>query len=236
MLLATYRQRRPDTPIYKLLWWQLYHAITWVWFKLCYRFRAYGAEHVPTTGPVLLLSNHQSFLDPIIVNLGIPHRQCVPLARRPLWKSAIYRALVVPFDAIPVDQEGPGDLRAMKTCIETLKKGHAMMLFPEGARSHDGQVQPFEAGLMLLVKRAKPTVVPVALEGAFRVWPRNGGKPHAFGRIACKYGQPISADELLALESDDARELLRQRVEALRIQLAETLNLPAAEQATDEHQ
>ncbi|MEM7576356.1 MAG: lysophospholipid acyltransferase family protein [Planctomycetota bacterium] len=220
-----YRDRRPDTPIYKLLWWQFYHAITWVWFKLCYRFRAAGTEHVPKTGPVLLLSNHQSYLDPIIVNLGIPHRQCVPLARKTLWKSAIYRALVVPFDAIPVDQDNPSDLKAMKACVTTLKNGHAMMLFPEGARTHDGAVGSFEAGMMLLIKRAKPTVIPVALEGAYAVWPNSQSKPRPFGNVACRYGEPIAAETLLAMGSDDARDFLRERVETMRSALHAELGL-----------
>ncbi|MEM8782641.1 MAG: lysophospholipid acyltransferase family protein [Planctomycetota bacterium] len=221
-----YTDRRPHTPIYKLLWWQLYHAITWVWFKLCYRFRCSGVEHVPRTGPVLLISNHQSFLDPIVVNLGVPHRQCVPLARKTLWNSAFYRALTLPFDPIPVDQENPGDLKAMKASIETLKKGHAMMLFPEGSRTHDGAVGSFEAGMMLLVKRARPTVVPVALEGAYAIWPNSRRRPRPFGKIACRYGEPVPAEALLEMSSEDARELLRGKVEAMRAELHDTLGLP----------
>ncbi|MEM1098865.1 MAG: lysophospholipid acyltransferase family protein [Planctomycetota bacterium] len=221
-----YRDRRPHTPIYKLLWWQLYHAITWVWFKLCYRFRSHDIAHVPTTGPVLLLSNHQSFLDPIIVNLGIPHRQCIALARKTLWDSAVYRFLVIPFDAIPVDQENPSDLKAMKGCIDALKKDQAMMLFPEGSRTPDGTTQEFEAGLMLLVKRAKPTVVPVALEGAYDAWPNTRSKPKLFGRIACKFGKPIAADDLLAMGNDEAREHLRSTVEAMRLELRASLGHP----------
>lgn len=217
------KARQPGTPLYRILWWQAYHAITFVWFVTCYRFRAYGARHVPDAGPVLLLSNHQSYLDPIIVGLGASKRQFRPLARKTLWDSAVFRALELPFNSIPVDQESTGDLRAMKACIAALKEQHAVLVFPEGGRTPDGHVQPFQSGVMLLVKRARPLVVPVAVAGAFDAWPIGAKRPKLLGRIGCMYGKPIPAEELLALHGHDALRLLEHRVESLRVDLAERL-------------
>ncbi len=221
MLLTRLRARQPGTPIHRILWWQGYHFITFVWFVACYRFRAYGVRNIPDTGPVLLLANHQSYLDPIVVGLGGSKRQFRPLARKTLWDSALYRALVIPFDAIPVDQDsGAGDLKAMKACIEKLKQGHAVLVFPEGGRTEDGHVHDFQPGVMLLIKRAKPKVVPVALEGSFDAWPKGRKLPKLTGTIGCVYGDPVDPDELLAMGNDAALTHLRDTVASLREQLA----------------
>ncbi len=222
-MLKRLRARQPGTPVYRILWWQLYHGITFLWFVACYRFRAYGVRRVPDEGPVLLLSNHQSYLDPIIVGLGASKRQFHAMARKTLWDSALFRGLTVPLNPVPVDQESSGDLQAMKTCIERLKQGHAVLVFPEGGRTEDGRVHDFAPGIMLLVKRAKPRVVPVALEGAFDAWPKGRKAPRLRGTIGCVYGEPIAADELLAMRTHDALEMLKGRVEKLRAELAERL-------------
>ena len=104
-MLRRLQERQPGSPLYRILWWYLYHALTFYWFVPCYRYRSWGGRNIPDTGPVLLLSNHQSFLDPIIVGLGGHKRQFHPLARKTLWDSALYRALTVPMNPIPVDQD-----------------------------------------------------------------------------------------------------------------------------------
>ena len=77
---------------------------------------------------------------------------------------------------------------------------------------------------MLIIKRAKPTIVPVALEGAYDAWPRRKKLPRPFGRMACQYGKPIPAEEILAMKPKAALEHLRQTVESLRLDLAEQMS------------
>ena len=86
-MLAAIRRRQPHAPLYRIAWWVLLYILSYVWFLLCYRFRRFGIEHIPHDGAVLFLSNHQSYLDPIIVGLGCGHRrQFFALARSTLWK------------------------------------------------------------------------------------------------------------------------------------------------------
>lgn len=221
-LLKHLRRRQPGHPIARILWWHACHALCVVWFAVCYRFRFFGQHHIPRTGPVLFVANHQSMLDPIIVGIGSSHRQFYAMARKTLWNNKLLGHMMNTLNAIPVDQDKP-DASTMKRCIDILKQNHALLIFPEGARTLTGQTEPFEPGLMLIIKRAKPTIIPVALEGAYDAWPRTKKLPKPFGRIACQYGKPIPAEEVLAMKPKDGLEHLRQTVESLRVKLAEQM-------------
>lgn len=221
-LLRRLRWRQPGEPIHRILWWELYHWITWLWFVSCYRWRAWGVRNVPDEGPVVFVSNHQSFLDPIVVGLGCHKRQFHPLARKTLWKSKFYRVLTVPMNPIPVDQEA-GDLKAMKACIEKLRQGHALLLFPEGARTRDGNVQPFANGIKLILKRSGAAVVPVGIAGVFEAWPIHAKLPKPTGRIGVAYGKPISPEELKRLGPDAGLALIHRRVVALHEEVQQRL-------------
>ena len=222
-MLRDLKQRQPGHPIRRILWWHCCHALCVVWFAFSYRFRFFGQANIPRTGPVLFVSNHQSMLDPIIVGIGASHRQFYAMARATLWNSKALGWIMDSLNAIPVDQDNP-DASTMKRCIEVLKDNHALLIFPEGARTLSGTTQPFEPGTMLVIKRAKPVIIPVALEGAYDAWPRTKKLPKPFGRIACVYGEPIEADELLKdRKPQEALEYLHSKVERLRLELAESM-------------
>ncbi len=216
------RHRQPGAPLYRVLWWYVYHVLCFVLFVPLYRYRTYGVHNIPDTGPVLLLSNHQSFFDPIVIGLAAHKRHFYAMARATLWDSAIYRRITVPLNAVPVDQ-GTGDVKAIKRCIEVLNEGHALLIFPEGARCEDGEVHDFQSGLMLILKRAKPAVVPLAVEGAFDIWPIGAKRPKLRGRVACSFGPPIPAQDLLDLSTPDALNHLQHQVIGLQDQLRQTM-------------
>jgi len=221
-MLKRLRQRQPGHRLARIAWWHFCHMLCVVWFYTCYRFRFFGQDNIPRTGPVLLVSNHQSMLDPIIVGLGSSHRQFYALARATLWDTKWLGRIMDSLNAIPVDQDKP-DASTMKHCIEVLKQNHALLVFPEGARTLSGETEPFEPGTMLIIKRAKPIVVPVALDGAYDAWPRTKKRPKLFGRIACVYGEPIEAEDLLSVKPAEALETLRKKVESLRLELADSI-------------
>ncbi len=222
MLFNRFKQRQPGHTLRRILWWHLCHMFCVVWFAFSYRFRFFGQHNIPRTGPVLLVSNHQSMLDPIIVGIGSSHRQFYAMARATLWNNKLLGVMMDSLNAIPVDQDKP-DASTIKRCIEVLKQNHALLIFPEGARTFTGRTEAFEAGLMLIIKRAKPVIVPVALDGAFDAWPRTRKCPKPFGRIACVYGKPIQAEELLAMTPQEALKHLQASVEGLRLELSESI-------------
>lgn len=220
--LAPLRRRQPGSPLWRVFAWYAMHAVCFVWFTLCYRYRGWGVQRIPETGPLLIVANHQSFYDPIIVGLAGHKRQFHALARATLFHNRFFAGLIRLLNAIPVEQ-GAGDTRAMRTSVDVLKKGHALLVFPEGARTLTGATEPFATGTWLLIKRARPRVLPVAIEGAYDIWPRKSKLPRPFGRIGYMIGRPIDPDELLAHDADEGLELLRHRVESMRLDLREKL-------------
>jgi 1-acyl-sn-glycerol-3-phosphate acyltransferase len=222
-MLDALRKRQPGQPLWRILWWHLLHLVCFLWFAVMYRFRAWGGHNIPAEGPVLLVSNHQSFFDPIVVGLGSHHRQFCALARSGLFKNKLFGWLIRSLNAISVEQ-GASDTRAMRACVNVLKDGQALLVFPEGARTPTGQVQRFESGTMLLIKRARPTVVPVAISGAYAAWPRDRAAPRLRGAVGVMYGEPIAADRLLAMDSEAALDWLQQRVAGMQEELAQRLD------------
>ena len=141
------------------------------------------------------------------------------LARATLFKNPVFAFLIRSMNAIPVDR-GAADMTAMRTCIDVMNQGHALLIFPEGTRTEDGATGPFASGTMLLIKRAKPVVVPVAIEGSFQAWPKGRKLPFLFGRISLRFGEPIPAQTLIDMGAEPALTHLREVVESMRLELA----------------
>lgn len=220
--LGDLRKRQPGRPLWRVFVWQFMQSVVWLYLVVLYRARGWGMRNIPADGPVLFACNHQSFYDPILIGSFASKRHFYSLARHTLFENKISKLFANWSNSIPVVQ-GAGDTKAMKRCIEVLKEDQALMLFPEGARTMTGEVEKFETGAMLIIKRAKPTVIPVAVEGVFGVWPRGQSKPKWIGRLGVMYGEPIPADTLTAMPADQAMELLRSRVDTMRHHVAARL-------------
>lgn len=208
---------------YWFCWW-----IAWTVMTSIYRLRSYHRERVPRTGAVLIAANHQSHLDPPAVSLSCPHRPTHFLARSGLFRGRFFGWLISALNSIPI-KEDASDLAAIRAVIQRLEAGAAVLIFPEGSRSPDGELREFKRGVALLMKRAGCPVVPAAVEGAFEAFPRHRSFPRLFGcRIAVMFGQPIPADELLKNGPDAALDRLRQEIESMRRVLKARARPPAA--------
>ena len=231
-------------------WWQFCAFLCRVWF-LCYLFRSYGrenlrkawalaeqidaargAEEVVAKGRtgVLYLSNHQSMLDPIIIGLGLRHAFWA-MARRTLWNSRLLGWMMDSLCAIPVNQArmDVGTLKACEKALKAGRPGRGLMIFPEGARTLSGQVEELKAGSMLILRKSRPVVVPVAIEGAYQVWPRGTKLPKPFGRIRMRFGEPIPPAALLERPVEEVLPELQEKLEAMRLSLqSPTTSHPSA--------
>lgn len=180
---------------------------------LLYRHRARGVENIPAEG-ALIVANHQSLLDPPILGVRVPG-QYHPLARRTLFDVPILGPLIANLNAIPVRQDGVPDRPAIQTCIERLREGGVVAIYPEGSRTWDGEIHPFATGAALIARRGGKPVVPAAIFGAFDIWPRTRKLPKLTGRVQVEYGEPIPAERLAGLKSEEATALIEAEVRKL---------------------
>lgn len=179
-----------------------------------FRWRCYGLENIPREGSFLLVSNHQSFLDPIFCG-SVPKRHFCFMARDTLFENWFFGPLIRSVYAIPVKRE-QGDLAAMRKVIEVLKQGDGVCLFPEGTRTEDGKILPFKSGLGLLCRRGNAAIVPVVIDGAFECWPRTQKLFKAGMPVRVHYGKAISANEAKEMGDEKLASYLTQTLREMQ--------------------
>lgn len=198
----------------------LSYRIGWICFRALYatyfRWRVFGAESVPLTGGVILASNHASFLDPPLVGAGIK-RDINYLARDSLFRFPGIGALLRSWNSVPVDRDG-GGAKGLKMILERLLGGAGIILFPEGTRTKDGQLQPARSGIGLTVIKSAAPVVPVRVFGTYEAY----GRQHRFPRprrVAVKYGNPMN----FAALRTEAKTCAKPRLKEIYQQVADEI-------------
>ena len=179
------------------VWYQFLRGLICLAATLAYRVRYSGRVNIPKTGPVLVVSNHQSHFDPPLIGAGCWRRMNY-LARKTLFHFVPLGWLIRSLDAIPIDRDGLG-LNGIKEALRRLNRGELVLIFPEGTRCRDGEVAPFRPGFTVLAARSKAWILPVAIEGAFAAWPRSRKLPSG-GTIHVHYGEPISPEEVAGVD------------------------------------
>jgi 1-acyl-sn-glycerol-3-phosphate acyltransferase len=175
------------------------YYLGWSCFRLVYatyfRWRVFNPERVPLTGPVILASNHASFLDPPLVGSGL-HRGINFLARESLFRFPGIGWLLRKWNSVPVDRDG-GGAAGLRAILDRLLAGGAIILFPEGTRTLDGRLQPARSGVGLTVIKSNAVVVPVRVFGTYEAYGRHVKIPRPH-QVSVKYGRPMMFKELRA--------------------------------------
>ncbi|KXG77809.1 1-acyl-sn-glycerol-3-phosphate acyltransferase [Fervidicola ferrireducens] len=156
---------------------------------------------MPKEGPLIVVSNHQSILDPLVIMAYIP-RKLRFLAAAYLFKIPGLNILLRLYGAIPVNDTERGDISSLKKALRILKGGGAVALFPEGGVSPDGKLRPFKQGFAYLALKSGAAVLPVAVKGTTDVLPVGRYFPKR-GRIELKVGEPISVGKKDRISSAD---------------------------------
>jgi 1-acyl-sn-glycerol-3-phosphate acyltransferase len=192
--------------------------LAWFWYctlygpcfafsKALFRFRYSGKQNVPMQGPVLIVSNHQSNLDPVLIGLASP-RQLKYFARVGLfvWPFSWWiRAL----GAVPIDRDNA--IGGIKTTLKLLKQGEAVVVFPEGSRTPDGQMHEMLPGFCMLARKSGATIVPVAIDGAFHALRRGTFIPR-LARISLIICPRITPQEIATVTDDQLSQLVQHRI------------------------
>lgn len=193
------------------VWWWTVLCVVRVAGAALWRLRTAGQSLVPSRGGVILAANHQSYLDPPFVAACLP-RETSFMARRSLFEIPLLGPIIVACNAFPIERN-TGDVRGVKNAIDRLRSGSALLLFPEGTRSRDGRIGPLKGGLRMIAERAGVPVVPVLVEGAYRVWPKGRPLPRPGGRVWIRFGEPLSTegtDEDFAVRLRSAFDLMKK--------------------------
>jgi 1-acyl-sn-glycerol-3-phosphate acyltransferase len=198
----------------------LLYRLGWIFFRVAFaiyfRWRVFNPERVPQSGAVILAANHASFLDPPVAGAGL-RRPISYLARESLFHFPPLGWLFHRWNAVPVDRDG-GGAKGLKAILDRLLAGDGIILFPEGTRTRDGNLQPARSGIGLIVIKSGAPVVPVRLFGTFEAWGRNLKFPRP-KRVAVKYGGPMRFEKLRA----EAKACSKARLKKIYQQIADEI-------------
>ena len=197
-------------------WYAMWQQVARVLFIVVFGIRVFHRERLPAGGGVLVVSNHQSYLDPILAAVGMP-RPFQPMARESLFRFAPFRWLIRSLYAFPV-RRASADLGAIREALRRLKGGGVVLVFPEGTRTRDGSIGRLQAGPVTMAVRAGVPIVPAVIDGAFESWPRTSPLPRPH-RIYVAFGSPVSAAEAAAGEAEALMAALRDRMVDLQAEL-----------------
>ncbi len=219
MIFFDHEQRIPGRGWWGVFfWWTFCSVVVWIYLKLCYRVKFKGSENLRFDGAALYVSNHISFLDPMALGLLVHRKPFIPMVRQTLFDTAFGGWFMRGVRAIPIDRS-KGESAPMKAALAELKAGRRIIIVPEGTRSSDGAMKEFKRGLVLIIKRAKVPVIPLAVEGTFDAWPTGQKFPRLTGRVRVCAGEALDPAELLAGGPDAAMEKLKREIETMRLEL-----------------
>jgi 1-acyl-sn-glycerol-3-phosphate acyltransferase len=156
--------------------------------KLFFDFRVVHPERIPESGGLILAVNHQSYFDPPLAGICC-RRGVFYLARKTLLEWPFFGPLFPAMNVIPVDRDG-NDMSALKGVIRIIRQGNGVVLFPEGTRSTDGNLQPARPGIGLVIAKTGAPVLPMRIFGSHEAFPK-GTKKINLHPITVVIGHPI---------------------------------------------
>lgn len=144
------------------MFYTVIRAIATPILHLLFSIKFEGKENIPESGPLVVCSNHRSFIDPAFIAIGVKKRKFCFMSKKELFSFKPFAFLISKLGAFPVDR-GAGDMDAIKNAEEYLKKGRPLMIFPEGTRSKDGNPLRPKSGAVYIASDTGADILPVAI-------------------------------------------------------------------------
>ena len=163
-------------------------TLFFILLKIFFRLKIIDVEKVPKKGGVIVVSNHVSHLDPLVIGVAIRKRQSTFMAKSGLFKIPLIGAFVKTF-SFPVDRDNPQP-STIKEAVKRLKNGEIIVMFPEGGRSRDGSLLDAKRGTGMIAAMSKAVIVPAFIEGTDKALPA-GARRIRLSRIKVYFGEPI---------------------------------------------
>ena len=175
--------------------YEVMHTVVPPLAKVVWRPTVEGLENLPTTGPVIVASNHRSFADSMVIPIVTP-RQVVFLAKEDYFtgtgvKGALQRAWFEGMGMVPVDRDDTkAALASLDIALDVLRQGKAFGIYPEGTRSRDGRLYRGRTGVAYLALTSGAPVVPVGLTGTEHLQPVGSTLPR-LAKVTVRFGAPL---------------------------------------------
>jgi len=207
-----------------MIWYVLFKTLLGLSARLVARVRVEGRENLPSSGPYLLVPNHQSVLDPVVVQSSIRRNDLFTLTKSTQFGSPLFRWILPRVNAVPVRRYRV-DPQAVRMVLRHLEAGHGVCLYPEGERSWDGAIQPLRRGAVRVILKSGVPVIPCGVSGTFDVWPRWS---HRLRRrpVRIRFGTPLHFGRHDDRDEREAR--VDETATVLRTALAELSGTPMA--------
>ena len=165
----------------------------YIFFKLFLGLRVAGSENIPVKGAFIIVANHASYLDPMLL-ISTIRRRLYFIARKQLFNFTFLGWVIRNVGTIPLKRSGR-DMQALKKALEILKRNESLVIFPEGTRSKNKQLKKPRPGVGMLVARSKVPVIPVYIGGTFDAMPR-GVKTLKRHKVTVQIGAPVEYESL----------------------------------------
>jgi 1-acyl-sn-glycerol-3-phosphate acyltransferase len=212
-----------DNWLFTMFYWVIRFLLR-VLSRPYFRISSQGRQDFPARGPCLVVANHASYLDPVLIGCETP-RGLYYMAKAELFRGPIFGWVMRHLHAIPV-RRSLADLRCIRHVMGLLKQGEALLVFPEGTRSTDGKLQPFQPGVGLLVESVPGLqIVPVFVKGSFEALPRGARFPSP-RKIKLMFGTPFNVQ----LPAEEERRKRYQKIAQLLFERLQRLSLIACEE------
>ena len=176
-------------------------------FKLFFRLKVTGQENIPQNGPFIIVANHSSLLDPIILGISIKPK-IIFVAAAYLFEIGWLGYLLRKANSIPVQREN--DIKAIKQSLKILRQGRVLGIFPEGGIDRQKNNLPVRAGAAYLATKAGAPIVPVRIKGADRALPRGAKFIRSLNKIEVEIKKPIYCSR----QTHKDKEIIKRVVES----------------------
>jgi len=162
-----------------------------VYFRLFHRASFTGLENIPKSGPLIIATNHCSYLDPPLLSVVSKVRVLAFMAKKELFNNFFFGLLIKNLAAYPVDRDAAGDKQAYLETLKILKDGRAVLIFPEGTRTLDGELRDFQSGFARLAMSVPDCqILPARIRGSYEAY-EGGRKIPRFCKITVNVGEPL---------------------------------------------